>query len=148
LPRPARPMPGSYRNSRPRSARWRPPCRRRRDWRGNNASQQAAAERRVGDGEMPNPDCLARFGRFLAASSGNSPAPPRSDRPRALGGAARDALRTARWAPCHADQPAHLADRLLDRRAGVDPVLVVQVDDLHRPLQAGTQLAAHIPADR
>ena len=35
------------------------------------------------------------------------------------------------------DQPAHLADRVLDRHVGVDPVLVIEVDDVDpEPLQA------------
>src|SRR3954453_2515783 len=36
------------------------------------------------------------------------------------------------------DEPAHLADRILDRHVGIDPVLVIEVDRIEaEPLQAG-----------
>src|SRR5215469_2738890 len=42
-------------------------------------------------------------------------------------------------------QPGHRAHRLLDRRIGIDPVLVIQVNRLHaKPAQTGVAALAHI----
>ena len=107
---------------------------------GDVPGQQTAAERRVGDkGDAEITRQLAGLSRLfpveqreLALHSG--------DRVRRMG--PPDPLR-----PCLAqsekphfallDEPRHRADRLLDRHCRVDPVLVVEVDDLDpEPLQA------------
>jgi len=43
------------------------------------------------------------------------------------------------------DEPAHLADRILDRHAGVDAVLVIEVDRIEtEPLQTGIAGLTHV----
>src|SRR5690242_18985878 len=43
------------------------------------------------------------------------------------------------------DQPGHRADRILDRHRRIDPVLVIEIDDVDpEPLQAGLAGLGHI----
>ena len=107
---------------------------------GDDPGQQAAAERRVGDKrDAEILDRLARLGRLLAIEQREF-ALHRGDRVDRMGPPEPLRPRLAEPDKPHLaalDEPAHRADRLLDRHVGIDPVLVIEVDHIEpEPLQA------------
>src|SRR5437763_1136475 len=115
---------------------------------GNHTGQETAAERRVGDKrDAEIARRLARFLRLLAVEQ-RIFALHGGDRVYRMG--TPDALGVCLAEPEMAhlallDEAAHRADRVLDRHAGVDAVLVIEVDRVDaEPLQADLARLLHV----
>src|SRR5438270_4121617 len=114
----------------------------------HNAGEQAAAQGCVGDKRHAEiARRLARFLRLLAVEQ-RIFALHRGDRVYRMGAPNALGVRLAEPVVAHVgllDEAAHRADRVLDRHARVDAVLVVEVDRVDaEPLQAGLARLLHI----
>src|SRR5947207_776952 len=114
----------------------------------HDAGEQAAPQGRVGDkGHAEIARRLARFLRLLTIEQ-RIFALYRSDRMHRMGTADALGVRLAEAEMAHLallDEAAHRTDRVLDRHARIDAVLVVEVDRVDpEPLQAGLAGLLHV----